>query len=150
LVQVGLGVLLELAEGARGDLLRGVLLVVDLLAPVGAHVALDGGDRAIDVGDGLTLGDLADEHLSLLGEGDDRRGGAGALGGRDDGGLAALEGGDGGGGGAGVDSDDTGRGCLPCGGAAAARWFVRRRGTVPGLPVLRPAAPPAAEAGGKT
>ena len=120
LAQVGLGVLLELAEGAGGDLLRGVLLVVDLLGPVGAHVALDGGDGAVDVGDGLTLGDLADEHLALLGEGDDRRGGAGALGVRDDGGLAALEDGDGGVGGAEIDSDDTGHGCLPfCDGCAA-------------------------------
>ena len=120
LAQVGLGVLLELAEGAGGDLLRGVLLVVDLLGPVGAHVALDGGDGAIDVGDGLALGDLADEDLALLGEGDDRRGGAGALGVRDDGGLAALEDGDGGVGGAEIDSDDTGHGCLPfCDGCAA-------------------------------
>jgi hypothetical protein len=40
---------------------------------------------------GLALGDLADEHLAVLGERDDRRGGAGALGVGDDDGLAGLE-----------------------------------------------------------
>jgi hypothetical protein len=58
------------------------------MLPVGAHVALDGADRAVDVGDGLALGDLADQDLAVLGERDDRRGGAGALGVGDDGGLA--------------------------------------------------------------
>src|SRR6185437_5818398 len=37
-----------------------------------AHEALDGIDRALGVGDGLALGDLADEALAALGEGDDR------------------------------------------------------------------------------
>ena len=94
LAQVLLGVALELAEDARGDLLRGVLLVVDLHGPVGAHVALDAGDGALDVGDGLALRDLADEHFAGLGERDDGRGGARALGVRDDGGLPTLKDGD--------------------------------------------------------
>ena len=38
LAQVGLGVALELHQDARADLLRGVLLAVDLDGPVGAHV----------------------------------------------------------------------------------------------------------------
>ncbi|MBG9885548.1 glutamate dehydrogenase, partial [Bacillus toyonensis] len=89
--QVGLGVALELHEDARGDLLRRPLLAVDVEGPVGSHVALDRGDRAVDVGDGLALGGLADEHLPVLGEGDHRGGGAEALGIGDDLGLAALE-----------------------------------------------------------
>ena len=91
LAQVLLGVTLELAEDARGDLLRRVLLVVDLHAPVGAHVALDRRNGAIDVGDGLALGDFADEHLARLRERDHRWGGASALGVCDDGGLSALQ-----------------------------------------------------------
>ena len=65
LTQVGLGVGLELHEDARGDFLRGVLLAVDLRGPVGAHVALDGGDGAVNVGDCLTLGDVANQNLGL-------------------------------------------------------------------------------------
>jgi hypothetical protein len=63
-------------ERAGRDLLGGVALAVDVDLPVGAHVALDRADGAIGVGDGLALGDLADEHLAVLGEGDDRGGGA--------------------------------------------------------------------------
>ena len=76
----------------------------------GAHVALDRADRAVGVGDGLALGDLADEHLAGLGEGDDRRGGAGAFGVGDDDGLAGLEDRDDGVGGAEVDADGLGHG----------------------------------------
>ena len=89
--EVGLGVALELHQRAGRDLLRGVVLAVDVDLPVGAHVALDRADRAVGVGDGLALGHLADEDLAVLGEGDDRRGGAGALGVGDDDGIAALE-----------------------------------------------------------
>ncbi len=89
--EVLLGVALELHEDARGDLLRRPLLAVDVEAPVGAHVALDARDGAVDVGDGLALGGLADEHLAVLGVGDHRGGGAEALGVRDHLGLAALQ-----------------------------------------------------------
>ena len=89
--EVLLGVALQLLEDAGGDLLRGPLLAVDLEAPVGAHVALDARDGAVDVGDGLALRGLADEHLAVLGERDDGRGRAEAFGVRDDLGLAALE-----------------------------------------------------------
>ena len=68
-------------------------------------MALDRGDGAVDVGDRLTLGDLADEDLAGLGEGDDGGGGATALGVRDDGGLATLEDGDSRVGGTQVDTD---------------------------------------------
>ncbi|CAB4931873.1 unannotated protein [freshwater metagenome] len=76
LTQVGLGVALELLQRARGDFLRGVLLTVDLHGPVRADVALHGTNRAVDVGDRLVLRGLADQHFTVLGESDDRRGGA--------------------------------------------------------------------------
>jgi len=55
-----------------------------------AHLTLDGRNRVFGVGDGLALCDLADQTLAGLGEADDRRGGAGALGVCDDNGLAAF------------------------------------------------------------
>ena len=113
LAQVGLGVSLQLHKDARGNLLRGVLLAVDLRGPVSAHVALDGGDGAVNVGDGLALGDLADQDLAGLGEGDDRGGRTGAFSVGDDGGLAAFEDGDSGVGGTEVDADCTCHGCCP-------------------------------------
>ena len=113
LTQVGLGVPLQLLEDTRGDFLRGVLLAVDLRGPVGAHVALDGGDGAVNVGNRLTLGDLANQDLAGLGEGDDRGGRTSTFSVRDDGGLAAFEDGDSGVGGAEVDTDCTCHGCCP-------------------------------------
>ena len=94
LAEVGLGVALELLQHERADLLRGERLVVDLGVPVGAHVALDRTDGAVDVGDRLALGHLADEHLAGLGERDHGRGRAGAFRVCDDGGFATLEDGD--------------------------------------------------------
>ena len=86
LAEVGLGVGLELAEDHRADLGRGVLLAAGLdarvavgagddlvgddrllLAHLGllaAHEALDGEDGVLRVGDGLALGDGADEALA--------------------------------------------------------------------------------------
>ncbi|MPM67362.1 hypothetical protein SDC9_114284 [bioreactor metagenome] len=46
---------------------------------VGAHLALNRGDGAVGVGDGLTLGNLAHHALAVLGEGYHRGGGAVAL-----------------------------------------------------------------------
>ena len=74
-------------------------------------MALDGLDGPVDVGDGLPLGDLTDEDLAVLGEGDDGRGRPCALGVRDDGGLATLEDGHDGVGRTQVDADGTGHGC---------------------------------------
>ena len=113
LAQVLLGVALQLAEHAGGDLLRRVLLVVDLGGPVRAHVALDGRDGAVDVGDGLPLGDLTDEDLAGLGERHDRGGRARALRVGDDRGLPALEDGHHGVGGAQVDADCSCHVCAP-------------------------------------
>ena len=95
LAEVGLGVPLELLQHARADLLRRVVLAVDVDCFQSVPMcALDRPDGAVDVGDRLALGDLADEHLAVLGERDDGRGGARALGVGDDRGLAALQDGD--------------------------------------------------------
>jgi hypothetical protein len=91
LAEVGLGVALELLQDEGRDLLRTERLVVDLVGPVGAHVSLDGPDGAVDVRDRLALGDLADKHLAVLGESDNRGGRAGTLGVRDDGGFSTFE-----------------------------------------------------------
>src|SRR5690606_3898471 len=89
--QVRLGVALQLLQNACRDLLRRVLLAVDVELPVGAHVALDRGDRLVDVRDGLALRGLADENLAVLRERDDRGGRAKTLGVGDDLRLATLE-----------------------------------------------------------
>ena len=69
--QVGLGVTLELHQGTGADFLGRVLLAVDVLtAPVGTHVALHRTERAVGVGDGLTLGHFANENFAGLREGD--------------------------------------------------------------------------------
>ena len=76
-------------------------------------MALDRADGAVGVGDRLTLGDLADEDLAVLGEGDDARGRAGALGVGDDGGFATLEDRDDRVGGPEVDADGSAHGVAP-------------------------------------
>ena len=88
--QICLGVRLQLLQDHRGDLLRGVLLAVDVDFIIGAHVALDGRDGAVGVRDGLTLCDLTDHTLTGLRERDDGRGGAVAFGIGDDDGFAAF------------------------------------------------------------
>src|SRR4029079_18202867 len=91
LTEVGLCVALEFLQDARADLLGGVALVVDLARPVRADLALDRADGPVDVGDRLSLGDLADEDLTVLGKRDDGRRRTTALGVGDDGRFAALE-----------------------------------------------------------
>ena len=105
LAEVGLGVALELHQHPRGDLLRGVLLAVDVDGPVGADLPLDRTDRPVGVGHRLTLGDLADQNLAVAREGDDGRGRPGALRVGDDGGLASFQNADAGVRGAEVDAD---------------------------------------------
>src|SRR5205085_67687 len=113
LAQVALGVPLQLLQDPGRDLLGAVLLVVDRDGPVAAHVALDGPDGAIGVGDGLALGDLSDQYLARLREADDRRRGAASLGVGDDGRLSGFEGGDDGVRGSEVDAYDLGHGRRP-------------------------------------
>jgi hypothetical protein len=103
--QVRLGVALQLLEDAGGDLLRGVVLAIDVDLPVGADVALDRAHRPVGVRDGLALGDLADQYLTGLRERDHRGSGPGAFGVGDDGGLTRLERGHHRVGGAEVDAD---------------------------------------------
>ena len=112
LAEVGLGVALELHEHPRGDLLRGVLLAVDVDGPVGAHLPLDGADGPVRVGDRLALGDLTDQHLAVTGERDDGRRRARTFGVGDDAGLAALKDTDHRVGGSEVDADRTCHSCL--------------------------------------
>jgi hypothetical protein len=94
LAQVGLGGLLELAQNHPRDLGRGVLLAPDLdpdvavrrlddlvgdeldllldLVVAPAHEPLDREHGVLRIRHGLPLGDLADEDLAVLGEGDHR------------------------------------------------------------------------------
>ena len=113
LAEVALGIPLQLLKNAGADFLRGVLLVVDLHRPVGADLTFDRTDGPVDVGHRLVLGGLADEHLAVACERDDRRGGAGALGVGDDDGVATLQYRDDGVGGPEVDSDRTSHGVPP-------------------------------------
>ena len=114
--RVGLGVALELHQRAGADLLRGVALAVDLVAlPRRAHLALDAAERTVRVGDGLALGDLADEHLTGLAERHHAGRGAGAFGVGDDDRFACLEEGDDAVGRPEVDSDCLGHGCCSWG-----------------------------------
>jgi hypothetical protein len=92
--QISLGVPLQLLQHEGRDLLREVGLIVDGERPVlAAHLTLHGPDGAVGIGDGLPLGDLADEHLGLLGERDDGWCRPGPLGVGDNDGLAPFEGG---------------------------------------------------------
>src|SRR3546814_17591478 len=71
--------------------------------------ALHGEQRVLRIGDRLALGRLADEAFAVLGEGDHRRGGAGALGVLDNLGGFAIHDGDTGLGGTEVDANAFGR-----------------------------------------
>ena len=113
LAQIGLGVGLELLQHHGADLLRGVGLAVYVDLVVGAHLTLYGAYGPVRVRDGLALCDLADHALAGLGEGDDGRGGPGALGVRDDDCLAALHDGHAAVGGAQIYTDDLAHNFLP-------------------------------------
>ena len=107
------GVVGQLAQDQRGDLLRRVLLAAHLeahgvvgalddlvgddlrllghLVPLAPDEALGGVDRRLGVEDGLALGDLAHQALAVVGERHDRRRRARALRVRDDLRLSALQ-----------------------------------------------------------
>jgi hypothetical protein len=70
-------------------------------------MALDGADSALDIGDGLALGDLANQDLAALRKCDYRGRSSGAFGVRDDGGLSTFKYGDDGVGGSEVNADCT-------------------------------------------
>ena len=90
LAQISLRISLQLLQDHSADLLGSVLLAVQGHLVVGTHLTLDGRNGVLGVGDGLTLCDLTDQTVTGLGEANNRRGGAGALGVCDDDGLAAL------------------------------------------------------------
>src|SRR5207244_10231014 len=89
--QVGFRVPLQLREDLGRDLLWGPLLPVDGRGPGGPHLPLDGAEGPVGVRDRLALGDLSDEDLSVLAEGDYRGGGPMARGVGVGDGLPALE-----------------------------------------------------------
>ena len=68
LTEVAFRVALQLLQNAGADLLRGVVLSVDLHRPVGAHVPFDRTNGPVDVGHRLVLGGLADQHLAVARE----------------------------------------------------------------------------------
>jgi len=106
LTQIGLGVGLQLLEHHGGDFLWGVVLAVNAHLKARAHLALDGADGPVGVGDGLALSHLAHHALAVLGEGHHGRSGAVAFRVGDDDGVAALHDGHAGVGGTQVNADD--------------------------------------------
>ena len=67
---------------------------VDVHSVVGAHLALDGGNGAVVVGNSLPLGKASDHPLTGLGKSDHRRRGSAAFRVGDDDRLAAFHHGD--------------------------------------------------------
>jgi hypothetical protein len=74
----------------RDDLVRHALRLFLDLAHLAAHEPLDGKHRVGGVGDGLALGDLPDEALTVLGECHDGRSHPPTLGVRDDDRIATF------------------------------------------------------------
>ena len=66
--QVALCVALQLLQNDSADLLGGVGLAVNVDFVIGAHVALDGSDGALRIGDGLALCHIAHHALAVLAE----------------------------------------------------------------------------------
>ena len=91
LTQIGFRIGLQLLQNHGADFLGGVVLAVNGHVVILTHVALDGRNGAVGVGNGLTLCDLTDHTLAGLGESHHRGGRAGAFGVRDYNGLAAFQ-----------------------------------------------------------
>src|SRR5699024_11504902 len=89
--EVSLCVPLELRPGASGVFLGGVLLVIDIYAPVGADVALNGADGAVNVGNSLVLCRLTNKDFAVLRESYNRWGGTCTLRVSNNGGLATFQ-----------------------------------------------------------
>ena len=77
--QIAFCVALELLENHCGDFLRRIGFAVDGHLIIGAHLALDGRDGSVRIGDGLTFCNLADHTFVILGESHHGRRCAGAL-----------------------------------------------------------------------
>ena len=67
--EVLLCIRLHLLEDECGDLLGGVVIVIDLLAPISAHLPLDGEYCPLGVGHRLALRGDSHQPLAVLGEG---------------------------------------------------------------------------------
>ena len=91
LTEVSLCVALQLHQRASGNLLGGVILIINVDLPVGADVALDGANGAVNIGYRLVLSGLADQDFAVLCKSNDGRRGAGTLRVCDNGGLATLQ-----------------------------------------------------------
>ena len=108
LSKIAFRVVLELLQNHGGDFLRGIFMPVDVHSVVGAHLALDGGNGAVVVGNSLPLGKASDHPLTGLGKSDHRRRGSAAFRVGDDDRLAAFHHGNAGICGAEVNTDDFG------------------------------------------
>src|SRR5699024_513213 len=91
LTEVSFRVALELHQGTCGNLLRSVLLIINIHAPVGADVALNGADGAINVCNSLVLCRLANKNFTILGKSYNRWRGACALRVSNNGSLATFQ-----------------------------------------------------------
>ena len=78
-------------QDAGGNFLRRVGLVVYVDCPIATDFALYGANSAIGVGDGLALGDFANQNFAIFGECDNRGGSAGAFSVSDDDRVATFE-----------------------------------------------------------
>ena len=88
--EIALRIGFQFLQNHRRDLLRRIALAVDLHFVGRTHLALDGDDRAVGIGDRLALRRIADETLARLAERDDRRGRPCAFGVGDDDRVAAF------------------------------------------------------------
>ena len=79
LAQIGFRVLLELLQDHGGNLLRRIVLAVDLYPVVRAHLPLDGKNGAGSVSHGLPLGRRAYDTLPVFGKGHHGRRGSSAF-----------------------------------------------------------------------
>ena len=77
--QVSLGVGFQFLQDHSRNFLRGVSFAVNIYLVIGAHVAFNGADGPVRVGDSLAFCHLAHHTLAVFGEGHNGRSGAGAF-----------------------------------------------------------------------
>jgi len=94
LTQISFRIRLQLLKNHGGDFGRRIGLAIDGYFFIGAHLTLDGNNGAVGVDNRLTLSNLTDHALAILGEGHNGRRGARAFGVGNDNGLAAFHNGD--------------------------------------------------------
>ena len=89
--EVSLCVALQLHQCASTDFLWGVRLTVNVDGPIGTHVTLNRPNGAINVGHSLALGNFTNEHLAVLCESHNGRGGPSTFSISDDDGFSAFK-----------------------------------------------------------